>query len=167
MEAWYAVHTKPRSEAIAREHLERQGFDCLYPRLKRNVRSALGMTLRFESLFPRYVFLRSDAAVNSLASVRSTRGCVGLVRFGAEPATVPSSVIQQILARLSREDGSTRLDAPDLIAGQRVRITDGPLAGFEAVFKCVEGGERVRLLLDLLGHSRETVLPRAQLALHI
>lgn len=167
MESWYAVHTKPRSEAIAREHLERQGFRCLFPRLRRTVRTSEGLRARIESLFPRYVFILTDAAVQSLAPVRSTRGCVGLVRFGGKPARVPERVIGAIRARMDADDGFTRLDLPDLVPGQRVRITDGPLSGLEAVFRTLEGAERVRLLLDFLGQAREAVVPRAHLAVHV
>jgi transcriptional antiterminator RfaH len=164
MESWYAVHTKPRSEGVAREHLERQGFRCLFPRLRRTVRTREGLRARIESLFPRYVFILSDAAIQSLAPVRSTRGCVGLVRFGGEPARVPERVIASIRARMDSDDGVTRLDVPDLVPGQRVRITDGPLSGLDAVFRTLEGSERVRLLLDFLGQAREAVVPRAYLA---
>jgi transcriptional antiterminator RfaH len=167
MQAWYAVHTKPRAEPIAREHLERQGYRCLFPRLRRTVRTSTGLRARIESLFPRYVFILTDAAVQSLAPVRSTRGCVGLVRFGGEPARVPESVIASIRARMDADDGVARLDPPDLVPGQRVRITDGPLSGLEAVFRTFEGAERVRLLLDFLGQAREAIVPRAHLAAHV
>jgi transcriptional antiterminator RfaH len=167
MESWYAVHTKPRSEAIAREHLERQGFRCLFPRLRRTVRTSEGMRDRVESLFPRYVFLLTDAAVQSLAPVRSTRGCVGLVRFGGEPARVPEGIITAIRSRMDADDGLTRLDAPDLVPGQPVRITDGVFAGFDAVFRTYEGAERARLLIDFLGQSRVAVVPRLHLAAHV
>jgi transcriptional antiterminator RfaH len=167
MDSWYAVLTKPRSESIAREHLERQGFRCLFPRLRRTVRTSEGLRGRIESLFPRYIFLLSDAHMQSLAPVRSTRGCVGLVRFGGEPARVPDSVITAIRARMESDDGVTRLDLPDLLPGQRVRITDGALAGIEAVFRTLEGAERVRLLVDFLGQAREAVVPRAHLAVHV
>jgi hypothetical protein len=48
-----------------------------------------------------------------------------------------------------------------------VRITDGPLSGLDAVFRTLEGSERVRLLLDFLGQAREAVVPRAHLAVHL
>lgn len=167
MEAWYAVQTKPRAEAVAREHLERQGFSCLYPRLRRNLPTAEGMRARIESLFPRYLFLRSDAGVQSLAPVRSTRGCIGLVRFGGQPARVPDAVIGALRARLDGDDGVARLDPPALVPGQSVRIADGPFAGLSAVFRTAEGRERVRLLLSLLGQPREVVLPLRQLAARV
>ena len=167
MEAWFAVVTKPRSEAIAQEHLARQGYECLLPRVKRILRNASGLRSRIESLFPNYLFLRADPDRMSLAPVRSTRGAIGLVRFGAEPVRVPESVIEQIRRRIDTGDGLVRLAAPELSTGQAVRVTEGPLAGWDGVFLSEEGMDRVRLLLQLLGTSREIVVPRAQLALHV
>ena len=43
LESWFAVVTKPRSEAIAEQHLVRQGYECLFPRVHRVLRSAAGM----------------------------------------------------------------------------------------------------------------------------
>jgi len=167
LESWYAVVTKPRSEAIAEEHLQRQGYECLFPRVRRVLRGAAGMKSRVESLFPNYLFLRADPDCVSLAPVRSTRGAVGLVRFGAEPVTVPDGVIARIRERIDAEDGLVRLAAPDLQPGQCVRVTEGPLLGWDAVFLAREGFDRVRLLLQILGTAREVVLPRQQLGLSV
>ena len=167
MDAWYAVITKPRSEAVAEEHLRRQGFECLLPRVRRVLRGASGLKTRVESLFPNYLFLRADTERVSLAPVRSTRGAIGLVRFGMEPVRVPEQVIAGLHQRMETEDGLVRLDTPELVPGQKLRVTDGPLLGWEGVFVATDGFERVRLLLSLLGSVREVVLPRAQLALRV
>lgn len=167
MNSWYAVQTKPRAEDIARENLMRQGFECLWPRLRRTARTAAGLKARIESLFPRYLFVAADPTVSSLAAVRSTRGCVGLVRFGGEPARVPLAVIENIRSRMAAGDGIARLDAPDLVPGRSVRIVDGAFAGIEGVFRCRDGADRVRLLLDLMGRATEVVLPIDKLAIRV
>jgi len=41
------------------------------------------------------------------------------------------------------------------------------LSGLEGLFLLNEGGERVRLLLQLLGTTREIVVPREQLAVRL
>jgi transcriptional antiterminator RfaH len=165
--SWFAVYTKPRSEELARGHLARQGFDCLLPRLKRVLRASGGMQQRIEALFPRYLFLRVNPDLESLAVVRSTRGVCGLVRAGLEPVRVPQHVIDGILHRIDDDTSCVRLDPPALAPGCRVRVSDGPFAGFEAVFKAACGRDRVRLLLSLLGLQSEVVVPRVQLAAHL
>ena len=167
MQSWFAVLTKPRSEAIAHDNLRRQGYACLWPRVRRALRGPDGVRERVECLFPNYLFLHADPETESLAPVRSTRGALGLVRFGGTPARVPEAVIERIRARIDAGDGLVRLAAPELAPGTRVRVRQGPLSGIEAVFLADSGNERVRLLLDLLGTTREVVLPRAQLALQM
>jgi transcriptional antiterminator RfaH len=167
LDTWFAVTTKPRCEAQAEEHLRRQGYECLLPRVRRVLRTAAGLKTRVESLFPNYLFLRADPERESLAPVRSTRGAIGLVRFGMEPARVPERVIGRILERIDGEDGLVRLDTPVLEPGTRVRVTTGPLTGWEGLFLVGEGGDRARLLLELLGSVREVVLPREHLALRL
>lgn len=164
MQAWFAVATKPRSEAIAFDHLTRQGYACLLPRVRRVRRDNTGMREKIECLFPNYLFLQADPDRKSLAPVRSTRGAIGLVRFGSVPAQVPQHVIDRIRARVDEDDGLVRLTASEWIPGERLRIAEGPLSGVEGIFVADSGLERVRLLLDLLGTTREVVMPREQLA---
>lgn len=167
MQSWFAVLTKPRSEAVAFANLQRQGYTCLWPRVRRNRREAAGMRERIECLFPNYLFLHADPERESLAQVRSTRGALGLVRFGNTPARVPETVIAQIRARLDPDDGMVRLDAPEWAPGTPVRISEGPLSGIAAIFLAEDGADRVRMLVELLGTAREVVLPRRQVAARI
>ncbi len=166
MHCWFAVLTKPRSESVAQVHLQRQGFECLLPKVQRAVRRGGAVRSRIESLFPRYLFLRADPDETSLAAVRSTRGTVGLVRFGGIPAQVPDRVVERIRSRV-RADDCVELATPDLEPGARVQVRSGALCGWEAVFKSYDGADRVRLLLELLGTTREIVMPRALLATRI
>ncbi len=164
---WFAVTTKPRSEGLAFDNLQRQGYSCLWPRVRRSLRDAGGMRERVECLFPNYLFLHADPETQSLAPVRSTRGALGLVRFGGQPARVPETVIEQIRARLDPGDGMVRLDAPAWAPGTKVRISEGPLSGIAAIFVSNDGADRVRMLVELLGTAREVVLPRRQVAVRI
>jgi len=165
--SWFAVMTKPRLEGQAQICLGRQGFECLFPRVRRSVRAATGMIVRTESLFPRYVFIRSDPSLQSLAPVRSTRGVSSLVRFGGEPACVPEEVIERICQRMDPDDGFVKLIAPDLHPGVPVRINEGAFSGLDAIFVAHHPDQRVRLLLSMLGSEREILLPRSALGARI
>lgn len=167
MQAWFVVATKPRSEAVAHEHLTRQGYVCHLPRVRRALRTVGGMRERVECLFPGYLFLSADTEHESLAPVRSTRGAIGLVRFGGQPAQVPAAVIERIRAREDIDDGLVRLAAPEFDVGSRICINEGPLSGIDGIFLGASGADRVRLLLDLLGTLREVELPRQQIAVGI
>ena len=167
MLTWYAVFTKPRAEALAEENLARQGFECLYPRVRRHLPTAEGMVRKVEALFPRYLFIRANPEVLSLAPVRSTRGVCGLVRSGFEPIRVPERIVETIKTRMADNDGCVRLEAPELKPGMEVRVTDGPLVGLTGIFRCENGTGRVRLLMEILGADCEVDVPLHQLALHV
>ena len=149
MQQWYCVHTRPRAEAQALGHLQRQGFECLLPRLQRTVlRNGRRQTV-VEALFPRYLFLRADAEATSLAPVRSTKGAVGLVRTAGLPATVPDEFIERLQAD-ANADGLITLPERRLLPGERVAITDGPFAGIEAIYQTADAERRAFILLEIL-----------------
>ena len=97
--AWRLVHTKPRQEREARKQLERQGYVVYLPMLQGS-RHQRGKVINTATpLFPRYLFIHLTAGVDDWAPIRSTLGVSSLVRFGMEPARVPSRLITDIKAR--------------------------------------------------------------------
>lgn len=155
---WYCVHTRPRAEAQALEHLQRQGFECLLPRLQRKLlRNGRRQTV-VEALFPRYLFLRADADSTSLAPVRSTRGAIGLVRTAGEPATVPDALIETLCADADA-DGLIVIPERRLLPGERVTVTEGPLAGLQGIYTQAQSEQRALVLLDILGREQSVALP--------
>ena len=117
-----------------------------------------------EVLFPGYIFIRLDPLRRGTATVRSTRGVIGLVRFGNQPATVSDPVIDALLAREDKSSGLHLENQPPLNAGELVRVMDGPFAGIEGVFTQQDGDKRVIVLLELLGRANEVALSRDWIA---
>ena len=151
MKQWYAVHCKPRQDERAAVELANQGFEVFLPRIRvrRLVRQRYRVVI--EPMFPRYLFVHlDDSGEQDWSPIRSTRGVTGLVRMGGQTPTVPDAVVNALLSRvdadncvdLHPEDGFARND--------RVMITEGPLAGFEALFQARNSQERVVVLLNLL-----------------
>lgn len=160
---WFAVMTKPRSEALGLAHLQRQGFECRLPRVRRERRTRDGVRESLDPLFPRYLFLHADPARDEMARIRSTRGICGLVRFGTELARIPDRVIDAIAAR-SDAAGLVVLEPPVMRAGDCVHITGGALAGLHAIFQARTAAERVMLLVELLGAPCSVTVPVRHLA---
>jgi len=152
---WYAVCCKPRQEAVAEENLLRQGYRVYLPRI-RNTHHRRGQWIEvIEPLFPRYLFIRVDPALRSTAPVRSTRGAVGLVRFGGQPAEIPEEVINAIVQHEAPDSGLHQDSRPLFCAGEAVRLEEGPLAGMEGIFVEEDGEKRVTVLLELLGKANK------------
>lgn len=155
---WYCIQTKPRAEAIALEHLQRQGFECLLPRLRLRRLIARRLHERIEPLFPRYLFLAADPTTQSLAPIRSTRGVLGLVRFANEPAEVPAALIARLRADADATgvvDDHRQQPRP----GDQVLILGGPLTGLHALYAQADGADRAIVLLQILGRDQRLVLP--------
>lgn len=158
--SWYVVSCKPRQELTARENLERQGFEVYLPRIRIRQRKQNRWVEAIEVLFPRYLFVRADRLRQSTASIRSTRGAIGLVRFGVEPAVVPDRVIEAIRAREDASIGLHVAAAPVFRGGEKVTMLEGPFAGLEGVFACDDGLERAILLIELLGKTNRVRVNR-------
>jgi len=154
-EHWYAVCCKPRQESIAEENLQRQGYCTYLPRICSSRRRRGQWVDVIEPLFPRYLFIRIDPALRSTAPVRSTRGAIGLVRFGGQPAVVPEQMIEAIRQRADANSGLHQSDHPLFCTGDAIRLAEGPLAGMDGVFVEESSEKRVIVLLELLGKSNK------------
>ena len=113
-----------------------------------------------EPLFPRYLFVGLEVGEQALAPVRSTRGVSSVLRFGTRYAEVPDTLLEALRQR-ENEAGVHVLADPGLRKGDRLRIIAGPFEGFEAVFECAVGADRVRVMLEVLGSAAAVTLPTA------
>lgn len=161
MKNWYAVHTKPRQERRAEQHLTRQGFDCHLPLIRQQRRRGEVVA----ALFPRYLFLRLDLQRDSVAPVRSTQGVAGLVKFGERMLAVPEPFIAELLRLRDEHGGAILQTEPHIRPGDSVTIEAGPMAGAGAIFQERRGGQRVLVLMHLLGAQQRVVVPERHVVL--
>ena len=148
MHAWYLVYAKPQQERIALENLERQGYECYLPLVRVRRRRQGRFVKIVEPMFPRYLFMYLSDETDNWGPIRSTIGVSNLVRFGVLPAQVPGNLIQALRSR-EDADGLQRLEPRTPQPGERVRIVEGVMAGYEAIFEAGSGKERVSLLLEI------------------
>ncbi|KPY35894.1 MULTISPECIES: transcription/translation regulatory transformer protein RfaH [Pseudomonas syringae group] len=155
---WYLIQTKPRQEARAEEHLQRQHFECYRP-LKSGERKRSNRTSVEEELFPGYLFIRMDQVHDNWYPIRSTRGVARIVTFGGHPVPVRDELIEQIRQRLSAP-------APRMVftQGEPVLIKAGGFCDVEAIFLANDGTERAVILLNMLQRQQKVVLPISSLA---
>jgi transcriptional antiterminator RfaH len=147
---WFLVWTKPRQEQRAEHNLRNQGFNIFAPRISERRRVGSRMQDQNVALFPRYVFLQAQASRQNLAVVRSTPGCVDLVRMQGRPVQVPSRVIAQVEQRLEHLRHESR-PSESWQPGDPLEVVGGPFAGVQAVFQQACGAGRVRVLLQWMG----------------
>ncbi len=144
-EIWLALYTKPYKEGQVRDLLQAQDIEVYLPELA--VRRQSGT--KSKPFFPRYLFARIDPDSPRLTDVRWTPGLSYIVRSGTRPVPVPAPVIEHIRRRL-RQMGTLK-PADRFQEGDRVRISDGPLQGIDAIFdRRLSAEGRVRVFLQLM-----------------
>lgn len=148
---WYVIQTKPRKEGEASSYLSTKGLEVFNPLIEtfspRNGR----VEKIWKSLFPNYIFVKFDLE-QSYNLVRWARGVKKILGFGEYPSPVSDDVVETIKKRTDG-NGVVRKSAyfkPNDI----IRIKSGPLRELLGVFdRWVSDGERVRILLNLIGYQ--------------
>ena len=150
---WHVVHTRPQLESMAAENLVAQGFDVYLPRFRTTRRHARRIDNVIRPLFPRYLFVGFDHQQRGWNCIRSTRGVHELVRQGDAPAIISESVVREIRSREDKS-GLVIMDYADgLTPGDRVEIVAGAFCEQIGLFERRNDGNRVVVLLSLLGRS--------------
>ena len=164
MKRWYVVHTHARAEAMAREHLERQGFETYLPCYLRRRRHARRVEEVPAPLFPRYMFVTFDPGRVAWRPILSTIGVSNLLSEGERPLPVPEGVVEEIAAQ-ENDDGLVSMAREEPYRrGDMVRVTGGPMGGLIGLFDGLSDRERVWVLLDLLGRQLRVKVPDAAVA---
>ena len=166
MNAWYLVYSKPRQERKAFYNLSQQGYTVYFPQIRRLGAARNRNVGAIEPMFPRYLFIHLDDETDNWSFIRSTIGVSNIVRFGNYLARVPDSLIAA-LRGIENEQGIRELYEPAFQPGDHVRIADGALKGYEAVFQARAGSERVRLLLEGAGTHARLEMSASQIELAV
>lgn len=146
---WYLVFTKANQETIATMNLERQGFDTYFPLLQQHKRRRNIYQAVSEPLFPRYLFVHLNAETDDWSKIRSTRGCLSLVKFGTFPARVPDKLIEQLKLHESDRVLQNNASTPEFKPGDHVKIIDGVLSNYKGIVALKNSQERITILLTI------------------
>ena len=156
--AWYVVQTHPHAEAKAASHLMRQGYAIYLPRYLRRRSHARRVDTVAAPLFPRYLFVAIDRLVQRWTAIQSTVGVVRLVCNGEEPAVLPGTIVDELMARQD-EAGFIALNLGQRFSpGDKIRVAHGIFSASLGLFEGMTDRERVAILLDLLGRKVRVVL---------
>ena len=162
MKSWYLIYCKPQQERIARDNLDRQNYIVYLP-LAPVRRRRKGRTVRIvDPLFPHYLFIYLSDQTDDWGPIRSTIGVSTLVRFGQVPAKIPDSLIEGLQVR-EDSDGIQEITERRFKPGDRVRIAEGIMEGFEALFQCQKSNDRVILLLKVAENTAKIEIEANQI----
>jgi transcription antitermination factor NusG len=146
---WFALVVKPRFDKAVGRTLEAKGYETLVPTYRKY--HTYGSRVKFSEipLFPGYVCCRFD--VRSSLPVLSTPGVVQLVSIRGVPTPLSEIEIDSLQAAIRAQIPVQPF--PFLDAGQRVRITNGILAGMEGIVLGPKPKLRIVLSITLLQRS--------------
>jgi transcriptional antiterminator RfaH len=155
---WYVVQTHPHAEVKASANLSRQGYGVFLPRYLKRRRHARRVETVAAPLFPRYMFVALDRSVQQWRCIHSTFGVTRLICVGDEPAAVPIGVVEGLQQRQD-ESGFVQLSLPPrFAAGDTVRVLDGIFTTCLGLYEKMTDGQRVAVLLNLLGRKVRVIL---------
>ncbi len=154
---WYVVRSKPREETAAWHYLMSMDVTCFCPCLEVNPINPRAR--KVIPYFPDYLFVFCDLDLLGNNTFRWMSHSHGLVSFCGQPAPVPDNVIACVRKTLTAAESGCRQEACEFQAGDCVLVERGAFQGYQALFdKSLLGGERVCVLLKMLGENREVPL---------
>src|SRR3990167_4897306 len=158
---WYVIHTYSGYEEQVAENLkqrveslgmEEKIFQVLVPKEKQiEIKNGKRRTIE-KRIFPGYVLVEMIVTDDSWYIVRNTPNVTGFIGLGVRPTPMMPEEIDRIKKRMGVEEPKYKIEFKK---GDLVRITDGPLKGFEAkVTDIDEDKGKIKVLVSMFG--RET-----------
>jgi transcription antitermination factor NusG len=146
---WFAIRTRSHHEKTVLQQLTNRGIQSYLP-LYRTVHE---WTNRRKAdlelpLFPTYLFIH--IAPQERIRTLEVPGVLNFVGLGRNPSPLLDAEIESLRDGLSLRRFEPH---PYLVAGTRVRIATGPLAGMEGVVQRRKGCLRVVLAVDFIAQS--------------
>lgn len=154
---WYTIYCKPHKELQVADYLRSQELDVYLPTL--NVKPVNPRSRKIRPYFPRYLFVHAELASIGTSALKWIPGAIGLVEFDNEPAIVTDLFIDTLKQRIHEIESAGGLHLDGLESGDTVKITDGPFAGYEAIFDLrLSGNDRIQVLLHWMGREMKVKL---------
>lgn len=160
---WYVLRSKPHKEQALCSIAQRWALDVYYPHIR--VEPVNPRSSRVRPYFPGYLFARADLEETGRSVFRHMPMSMGLVEFGGQPASLTSSLVEEIRSHLKAMKQGNLPVRHSFVRGNKVVIAGGVFEGYEALFDAtLPGSDRVRVLLAVLGGQRVKVtLPAAHI----
>jgi transcription antitermination factor NusG len=154
---WYAVYTSANHEKRVAEQLSVRNGEYFLP-LYESVRRWKDRRVTLQMpLFPGYVFVRMSLL--DRLWVQQIPGVARLVGFDGTPAALPEEEIEAL--RTSLASGVRTQPHPFLNVGRRVRVKNGPMAGFQGILLQRRGRFRVVISIELIQRAMAVEIDEA------
>jgi transcription elongation factor/antiterminator RfaH len=163
MRQWHVIQSKPQqADRVAVQLEELLALEVYNPKIEVRVVRGTRKSTQIKPLFPNYLFARLDLPAE-WKTITFTRGVARLLGGWEDPRPVDEAVIATIRAQERRKD---RLIAYYRFKPrERVVVRSGPFKDIHGIFeRYVDEGERVRILLSLIGFAAAVELESEQVS---
>ncbi|MCL5795044.1 MAG: transcription termination/antitermination protein NusG [Patescibacteria group bacterium] len=165
LRGWYVIHTYTGYEdqvaESLRQRIESMGMeDKIYnvtvPTEKQiEIKNGKRSTVE-KKIFPGYVMVDMIVTDDSWYVVRNTPNVTGFIGLGIRPTPMMPEEVERIKKRMGVEEPKYKIE---LKINDLVRITDGPLKGFEAkVTEIDEEKGKVKISINMFGRETPVTL---------
>lgn len=160
--SWAVVNTHPHREHLALANLERQEFHAYCPLIQRRRIHARRVSDVLRPLFPGYLFVRVNPAVQRWRPILSTMGVRMVVRSGDRLSLMEDAFIQSLRRR--EIDGVVVRPASAYRIGQEVRLAGGAFDGLVATIVEMRERDRLTVLTQLLNQAVRVKVDERQIS---
>jgi transcription termination/antitermination protein NusG len=161
---WFALWTHSHCEQLVHDQLASKGFRVFLPTVQHWTWRRGVKRLLTQPMFSSYLFVHHAMDKRSYLEIVSTRGLVRILGERWDKlAAIPTPEIDAIQQLATSRVAS--MPYPYLRAGERVRITDGPLAGLEGAYVRSRRNQGLLVLsVELLNRSVAVEIDGATIA---
>jgi transcription antitermination factor NusG len=157
---WYALYVKSRTEKKVALELEGNQIDFYLPLEKRLKQWSDRKKWVQEPLFRSYIFVYITP--KEYYKVLQTRGAVKFISFEGKAVPVPPQQIEAIRIYLAEKEPETSGDQV-WEEGKEVEVMSGKLTGLKGKLIKVNGKNRVKVEIEVVGSAIILNIPRRQL----
>lgn len=146
---WYAIYTRSRCEKKIYNALIQSGFETFLPMIKEKRAWSDRVKTVQVPLLPSYIFIKAKIAEFSKAYY-----CPGFVKFVSsegQPCEIEENEINLLKNIITNGYKVKKNDG--FVVGEMVRITRGPLRGWEGKIDRKKGGSRIVFQFDSIQQS--------------
>lgn len=146
---WFAVQVVPQHECKVSMRLRHKGHEEFLPTLPSRRQWSDRTKVAERPLFPGYVFCRVQRA--DFGMILRTPGVYRIVSFGGRAQPITDEEI--LYLQRAVHSGRDIVAVPFFSLGQKVQVTNGPLAGLTGVVARLKNRDRLIISVELLLRS--------------
>ena len=156
MSDWLLLQTKPHKEEFIASEINYRQINCFCPKITKQNKDR--RRKKAAPYFPGYLFVKVEPGSQHAHELKWLPGVVGWVSFGMEPASLEEKEIDIIRRKVEVFNEENKNRSAAIPRNTRVRISEGPFAGYEGLFDThISGTDRVRILLKLVRSQQKKV----------